>query len=441
METVQKIFASLQGITKPQRKFLLGLFTTILTLRGRVNFRNMSRYSEVSEKTFSRQFAKPFDFVAFNRHTITAAFGTDSERIVAFDPSFVPKSGPKTYGRDYFWNGCHRRAEKGLEVSAIAMVDIEKNTGLTLSVRQTVPLPTSPVATSPPCQGEQPSPVGKKTTTKSGKKTTTKSGKKTIPRHAPDDDTLMDQYLHHVRELRPALLPSECYVVADGNFAKKKYVDGVCALSLHLVSKLRCDANMRYLYTGPLRPSGSGRQKTYDGKVNWQDLSRFEYVTTEDGIDLYTQILNHVTLKRTVRVVVLLDQSDPQKPRYVLVFTTDLTVPALTIYRYYKARFQIEFLFRDAKQFTGLCDCQARDQARLDFHFHASLATLNVAKLEELQAHPGPAPLVYSLASVKARYFNAHYLHKIFSMLGVDPNLMKKSSAYQKLRDYGSIDA
>ena len=65
-------------------------------------------------------------------------------------------------------------------------------------------------------------------------------------------------------------------------FAKKKYVDGVRELDLHVIGKLRSDANMRYLYTGPKRETGSGRQKTYDGKVNWQDLSRFEYA----GCDL-----------------------------------------------------------------------------------------------------------------------------------------------------------
>jgi hypothetical protein len=52
---------------------------------------------------------------------------------------------------------------------------------------------------------------------------------------------------------------------------------------------------------------------------------------------------------------------------------------------YYKSRFQIEFIFRDAKQFTGLCDCQSRQQKALDFHFNTSLAALNIAKLEQQQ--------------------------------------------------------
>ncbi len=44
---------------------------------------------------------------------------------------------------------------------------------------------------------------------------------------------------------------------------------------------------------------------------------------------------------------------------------------------------QAEFIFRDAKQFTGLCDCQSRQQQSLDFHFNASLAALNIAKLKQ----------------------------------------------------------
>ena len=36
----------------------------------------------------------------------------------------------------------------------------------------------------------------------------------------------------------------------------------------------------------------------------------------------------------------------------------DKNLDAKTIVTYYKARFQIEFIFRDAKQFTGLSDAQ-----------------------------------------------------------------------------------
>ncbi len=48
-------------------------------------------------------------------------------------------------------------------------------------------------------------------------------------------------------------------------------------------------------------------------------------------------------------------------------------IDASEILDFYKARFQIEFIFRDAKQFTGLTDCQACDFTKLDFHFNSQL--------------------------------------------------------------------
>ena len=434
MGRAEKILNRLH-FSKPQRKFLLTLMSTILVARGKINFRNLSRYSDVSEKTYSRQFAKPFNFVAFNREVINEVIGKDSERIVAFDPTFIPKSGKQTYGLDYFWNGCHSRAEKGLEISSVAIVDIQQNTGFTLSATQTVPSQDEP----------QPSETSKQEAQKTDKRKKKTKGqtqvKKPRRRYKDGDETLIDQYLQQVRDVKPVLLPCEKYTVVDGSFSKKNFVDGVCELDLHVVEKLRCDANMRYLYTGPKREKGSGRQKTYDGKVDWQDLSRFEYVDTKDGIEVYTLVLNHVSLKDNLKVVVLLDSRKKDKVRYALLFSTDINLSALTLYRYYKARFQIEFIFRDAKQFTGLCDSQSRDPERLNFHFNASLTTLNLAKLEHLQAQSDTEPMAFSMASVKACYFNAYFIQKIFSMLGFDPSWIEKSPEYQKLRNYGKLSA
>ena len=431
MELAAKILNRLD-LSKPQKAFLLTLYLTILTVRGKVNFRNLSRYSDLSEKTYSRQFANAFDAVRFNRQLIDETLGSESERIVAFDPCFIAKAGKKTYGRDYFWNGCHNRAEKGLEISTFSIVDMERHTGFALSVRQTDPAPER--ESIPVSSGEA---KGKEKRAA----TAGKSSKKKSRASSPSEETLIDTYLAHLGEVQPHLLDIEKHLVVDGYFAKKKWVDGVEGFGLHTIGKLRCDADMRYFYTGPKRETGSGRQKTYDGKVDWQDLRRFHYVTDQDGIEIYTQILHHVSLKRTLRVVVLLDVRDPDKPRYALLFSTDTDLDALTIYRYYKARFQIEFLFRDAKQFTGLTDCQARDADRLHFHFNASFSTLNIAKAELLQAQEEAGPIVYSIASVKARYFNEHYLQIIFAKLGLDLSSVKKSPAYRFLREYGQIAA
>jgi hypothetical protein len=92
----------------------------------------------------------------------------------------------------------------------------------------------------------------------------------------------MDVYLDQLsRVVKAHDLKSLRYVVTDGAYSKQKFVAGVRGLELHQIGKLRADANLRYLYQGPKRP-GPGRQKTYDGKVNWSDFSRFERLDTED---------------------------------------------------------------------------------------------------------------------------------------------------------------
>ena len=100
-------------------------------------------------------------------------------------------------------------------------------------------------------------------------------------------------------------------------------------------------------------------------------------------------------------MVVLLNRKDPHKPRFIVLASTDLALDGHKLVEFYGARFQIEFLFRDSKQFTGLTDCQARAEAALDFHFNAALATLNLVRAEELRAQQAGAPRVFSMASWK----------------------------------------
>ena len=66
------------------------------------------------------------------------------------------------------------------------------------------------------------------------------------------------------------------HLLADGYFAKTKVFDSLGAHDLHGITKLRSDANLRYLYQGPRR-QGRGRPQKYEGKVDWRDLSRFEH--------------------------------------------------------------------------------------------------------------------------------------------------------------------
>ena len=98
----------------------------------------------------------------------------------------------------------------------------------------------------------------------------------------------------------------------------------------------------------------------------------------------------------------------------------------------------IEFLFRDAKQFTGLSDCQARSKAQLDFHFNASLSVVTFAKLEARQQNRN-YDQAFSMASLKRRAFNQHLIDRICEHLANGQSLEKSSPDYETLCNYGII--
>lgn len=104
--------------------------------------------------------------------------------------------------------------------------------------------------------------------------------------------------------------------------------------------------------------------------VSLRDLSRLECFPYSDPLlQLYTQVVWHRSLKRQIRIVYLINRSYPDKPRVALLFSTDTTLDPARLYGYYKVQFHIEFIVRDAKQFTGLSDCQSRQQDALDCSF------------------------------------------------------------------------
>ena len=243
----------------------------------------------------------------------------------------------------------------------------------------------------------------------------------------------------HIRQVQPFLLPCETYLCVDGGLTRKKRIDAVCDIDL-LIGKLGCDAHMRYLYQGPKRP-GRGRQNVFDGQVDWTNLSRLDYVGADGAIRLYTAYLNHLRFQRTLRVVVLIQPDAEPKAQSVILLSTDDQLAAWKIYRYYKACFQIEFLFRDSKQFTGLADGQVRTADRVDFHFNAALTTLNLAKAELMDQQPDDQLAICSLARLKAEYFNQYYLDRIISIFGFDPKWLKKRPEYHHLKEIGRIAA
>ncbi len=149
----------------------------------------------------------------------------------------------------------------------------------------------------------------------------------------------------------------------------------------------------------------------------------------EVGVHLYSATLNHVSLKRT-----LLLSARQGKQRRILLFGTDLKLTGQQIVRLYRARFQIEFLVRDAKSGAGLTHCQSRNAQTLHNHWNAAFAVVNLAKLTAKPPTEATAP-IFSFSSCRQKQRNVHFLQVVSGTLGLDWNAIKAHS----LQNYAVI--
>jgi hypothetical protein len=228
--------------------------------------------------------------------------------------------------------------------------------------------------------------------------------------------TLIDWYLYIFKERSVQLLELSRYVVADAYFSKKSFVDGMISMGFHLVSRVRDDAALMYI-TEKQSSGKRGRPRKYDGKIHLEkpDESRFKIFSLEPGQgSLLYAIVYSKALARNIGLCIW--KSEDGKTRK-LFFSTDTQMQARDIWEYYRCRFQIEFCYRDAKQFTGLCHAQSRDLKKLNFHFNASMTAVNIAK--SIALNRGQS---LSMASTKVLLHNSFLLERFITVSGISPN-------------------
>jgi hypothetical protein len=308
MRLFESVLATLTHLQRPQRKFLMHLMRLLLLRPGHVTFRTLSRDSLYHDRTCARHVATAVDCVALNKTAMMRVVPPEHEQALVLEARFVPKSGQHTYGLARFWNGTQRRTETGLERSALGWLEVTDHGADVLSGEQTPP--TGPAA--------------------------------------DQETTRLDLDLDHVtRVVQQQALSPRRDVVTDGDDSTQKCLDGVRALALHQIGQWRREAYLRARSDGPPR-SGPGRPKPYDGKVQWSERSRFERVASGDeGSVLSPQVVNPVPCKRHVRVVMVVE---PCTNRSALLLSPDIDLAAARLYGDDKARVQIAFLFREAKQ-------------------------------------------------------------------------------------------
>ena len=360
-----------------QRRFLRELLQAVFALRGRVNFTNLARFSQFHEQTYRRHFKKAFQWVWFNLIVLRLRRHPEEPVIGAFDCTFLSKSGTETWGLGQFFSSLAGKPKKGLEVSVLGVVATSSRRAFGVDATQT---PSD------------------------------------LPAGEEEGYSRVDFYLEQITDLYDQLADlGVAYWVGDGFYAKQKVFDTVTDLGGDLITRLRSDANLRYLYTGPPK-EGPGAPKQYDGKIDWDDpcelAKRFEEVgrlPDQPDVRVLTAVANSPHFGRDLRVVLLMG---PDGKEQVILASTHVGQHAEEVVRYYRLRYQIEFVIRDAKQHTGLTHCQARSQEKLDFHLNMSIAAVNLLRLLARKAECSPR-------TYRREAYNRLLIGRLFSKLGL----------------------
>jgi Transposase DDE domain len=396
IETVTSaILRQIVGISLPQHKFFVHLVGLILCLRGRLNYLNMARYGSYCEQSYRQHFSRTFDFKAFNRDLIQTHCGQELAWI--FDPSYIAKSGKQTPQVGYFWSGSAGRPKWGLELGALAVADMDNHTAFHYHATQTAVL-----------KGEE---------------------------------SLLTYYANGIISQKEDLLKISKCILFDAFFSKFSFVTAICEAGLTMMSRLQKNIYLRYRYEGEQKPKG--RRKEYGEKIDLKNpcLEHFKLIKTDDEERVYEGEAHVRCLKRWCKIVIVHVIKEGKVNKALVYFSTDLDTDPLTIYRYYKMRYQIEFLFRDAKGFLGLEHTQSRQESALEFHFNAVLTTLNLAKVEHWLSIEKKQRPPFSIADIKTRYSNQFILDKIISIYGKDPKVEIMNPQIKELYQLGCIAA
>lgn len=386
-------------VNKPRKAFILSVLCHFLSIKGRINFLQLERFSDYCEQACRNQFEKTFDFFAFNKQLIKEVFS--KELVIAFDPSYISKSGRCTFGGGKYWSGVAKTSKWGLDICGFAVVDIEKNSALHLNAWQTPPA----------------SQIKEKGL------------------------NLLTYYASLVSENAAKFKEFSTYMVADAYFSKSPVIEVMIKSKLHLISRLRDDSVLKYKYKGE-RTGKKGAPQKFAGRVDCKkiDTAYFELDKETSEVKIFSAIVWSKAFKRDIKLAITIFYKDEKEVARKLYFTTDLQLSGLKIVQYYRSRFQIEFLFRDAKQFTGLTTCQARSENKLNFHFNAALTAVNLAKSDFLSKLSN-AGKQFSMSDYKTHCNNALILDRIIKAFRINPNTQKNQNIIKELLEYGKIAA
>lgn len=430
MDIITPLAVLSQCLDETSIKQVTVIVKAMVTMSGQVTMLGMSRWTEKggSYRTIQRFYNKviPWGLVlwlVFSTHL----YRPGDEYLAVGDESVVTKAGKETYGIDRFFSSIFGKPVRGLAFFTLSLVSVNERKSYPLLVEQVVRSEEEATVVSP------------KPTAKASKagQSKQKSGKVGRPKGGKAKDKRVIEWTPELRRLermgkslleRITPLCLIRHLALDGHFGNNNVTQVVRqSLGLHIISKLRNDAALYLRYDGAQQ--GRGAPKRYGAKLDYDQIpTKYRvHAATEKQIqtEIYQATMLHKTFADPLNVVVIIKTNlVTQKKAHVVLFSSDLALAYEKLIDYYRLRFQIEFNFRDAKQFWGFEDFMNVNQTPVTNAVGLAFLMVNLSQI--LLARYRTTFPDFSVLDLKALFRTRRYAQEALKLLPdfVDPLLI-----------------
>jgi putative transposase len=413
----------------------------MLVMTGRVTMLGISRWAGKggSYRTVQRFFSQALPWamlfwVFFRQHV----YRPGDVYLLAGDEVVVTKAGKHTYGLDRFFASLYSKVVPGLSFFALSLVSVQERRSFPIRVEQIVRSAAEKAASRANAEAKK-QPLS---TTRRGPGRP--KGRKNQVRAAVTLTPELVRISGMLESLLHLITPSIplTYLVLDGHFGNHNALHMAQQCRVQLISKLRSDAALYVPYEGSY--AGRGPHRKYGSKLDYRSIpEKYLKATTVEGpiqTRLYQAQLLHKEFPQALNVVILVKTNlQTRATAHVVLFSSDLELPYDQLKDYYGLRFQIEFNFRDAKQYWGLEDFMNVTETAVTNAAHLSLFMVNVSYrfLRDFR-QSDPA---CSLLDLKARFCADKYVTETIKMLPEKPEPDLLAQIFNKVAGIGRIHA
>lgn len=415
---------------------LARIVPALLAMTGRVTMLGISRWTGQggSYRTVQRFFSTAIPWaLLFWLFFRTHLFDPDDVYLLAGDETVVSKSGKHTPGLDRFFASLYGKPIPGLAFFALSLISTKQRRSFPITLEQVVRSADEKAA----AKAKTIKPTTKR---KPGRPKGSTSKAPTTPELSPE----LSRIQTLIRALRArigGLLPLT-YLVLDGHFGTAAAFHMARTCQLQLISKLRSDSALYLPYDGPY--AGHGPKRIYGDKLDPRAIpERYLCQTTvEKGIAtrIYRFEARHKTFAEPLNVVCIVKTNlKTQAQAHVLLLSSDLALGADKLQEYYCLRFQLEFNFRDAKQYWGLEDFMTTQATRVENAANLSLFMINLVErvLRDLRREQPEM----SVLDLKAQCRGAKYIEEMIKLLPEKPDVGLLERIVAKVVGIGRIHA